>query len=180
MSEKKVVSRKIAITLGMMCITLMGILVIVLVLYLSTTTKPINVKVGAYYYVWYGNNNNGSALGGLGSSHWNDSQGNIVVDTPLDGFYSSANPDEIHKQLQEMVNIGIDFLVISWWDINDYTDNNSQLAFSIIQNYSLPIRACILVELSTKAAKTILRTITLQPFTTTFTILSFCLIAVFI
>jgi len=105
-----------------------------------TTVSSVNIhriKIGAYYYGWYGK--------GLGSNHWNDTDGNVVMDTPVKGFYNSQDLSTVNWQLEKMEYVGIDFIIVSWWGINSYTDNSTQILFSLLDiNYS--IQAVIMVE----------------------------------
>jgi len=102
----------------------------------ASSGLSLDVKVGCYYYVWYGD--------GLGSSHWNNS-GNIVVDTPTIGFYGSQSYDVINRQLDEMKYAGIDFVIVSWWGINSYTDNSNKILFEALKQNS-SIQALVMVE----------------------------------
>lgn len=105
-----------------------------------TTVSSVNIhriKIGAYYYGWYGK--------GLGSNHWNDTDGNVVMDTPVKGFYDSQDLSTVNWQLEKMEYVGIDFIIVSWWGINSYTDNSTKILFSLLDiNYS--IQAVIMVE----------------------------------
>ena len=97
-----------------------------------------HVKVGLFYYVWY--------TGELGKDHWNGSSGWTVVDTPLLGFYNSSDPKVIKQHLEWFKELGIDFLIISWWGPNSFEDNATKTIFSMVKQYDYPIQIAIMVE----------------------------------
>lgn len=129
-------------------------LVIIALVFFAPFPKPyvpafstVNVKVGTYYYVWYGNGSTG-----LGPAHWNDSS-NKVVDTPDIGFYDSNSNVTLYEQLRQMIAIHIDFVLISWWGAgnftdssNHYIDDNAKKVFQVIKDNNLSIQAAILFE----------------------------------
>jgi hypothetical protein len=130
-------------------------LVIIAIVLLASVPKPyvfaasaVNVKVGIYYYVWYGNGSTG-----LGTAHWNDSFNNNIVDTPDIGFYDSNSNVTLYNQLKQMTDINISFVLISWWGAgnftdpsNHYIDNNAKKVFQVIKDNNLSIQAAILFE----------------------------------
>jgi hypothetical protein len=91
------------------------VVIVALVIILIVSSFSINlgysfssdVRVGLFYYVWY--------TGELGKDHWNGSSDWTVVDTPLLGFYNSSDPKVIKQHLEWFKELGIDFLIISWW-----------------------------------------------------------------
>ena len=96
------------------------------------------VKVGLFFYVWY--------TGELGKEHWNGSSGWTVVDTPLLGFYNSSDPKVIKQHLEWFKELGIDFLIISWWGPTSFEDDATKAIFSMVKQYSYPIEIAIMVE----------------------------------
>ena len=88
---------------------------------ITTTTSTITVnpnltKVGAYYYLWYGFNETSLQwTGGLHTSHWNDSIYGIVKDKPSIGYYASDSNTTLANQIPEMLDAGINFVIVSWW-----------------------------------------------------------------
>jgi hypothetical protein len=74
------------------------------------------IVVAAEIYVWFGMNANGTCVGGLGSSHWNDTKDTIVKDAPRLGFYCSADKETISAQLIELENAGVSGLFVSFWN----------------------------------------------------------------
>jgi hypothetical protein len=134
--------------------TKVTVLVIIAIALLASVPLPhvsaastAKVKVGIYYYVWYGNGSTG-----LDTPHWNDSF-NKVVDTPDMGFYDSNSNVTLCYQLNQMIDINIDFVLISWWGAanftdpsNNYIDNNTKKVFQVIKDNHLNIQAAILFE----------------------------------
>jgi hypothetical protein len=97
-----------------------------------------HVKVGLFYYVWY--------TGELGKGHWNGSSGWTVMDTPLLGFYNSSDPKVIKQHLEWFKELGIDFLIISWWGPHSFEDDATKAIFSMVKQYDYPIQIAIMVE----------------------------------
>lgn len=80
------------------------------------------MKVGAFYYLWYGNPN-----GGYGSSHWSDNPFNAVVFTPKLGFYRSGDQSVIDQHIDWAKAAGIDFFLASWWSNEAFITTNLSL-----------------------------------------------------
>ena len=100
-------------------------------------------KVGLFYYVWY--------EGGLGNGHWNSSLGWTVVDTPLLGFYNSSDPSLIRQHLKWFEELGVDFLIVSWWGSStlqgyEFADTTTRLMFDLINETNSPIKITLMVE----------------------------------
>ena len=71
-------------------------------------------RICSILYVWYGFNQTSLKwTGGLKTSHWNDTSGGIVKDTPYYGYYSSMA--EIPEQLQLIQEAGLNCVIVSWW-----------------------------------------------------------------
>jgi hypothetical protein len=96
------------------------------------------VQVGLFYYVWY--------TGKLGEGHWNGSLRWTVVDEPLLGYYDSSNSTVIRQHLDWFKELGIDFLMISWWGPNSFEDNVTKAIFSMVKQCNYPIQIAIMVE----------------------------------
>lgn len=106
-----------------------------------------NIPVGVFFYVWYGYNQTSNAWAGeLGSSHWNDGGAGVVLDYPIFGYYSSNDNDALKEQINLMKDAGIDFIIISWWGINDYTDDASKNVFKFLVGNGIDFKACFIVE----------------------------------
>ncbi|MDG7041580.1 MAG: hypothetical protein JRN22_00815 [Nitrososphaerota archaeon] len=109
--------------------------------------------VGAILYLWYGYNyQTGSWTGGLGTSHWNDSAYDVVVDTPVIGYYASDSPSTFAWQINQMVSDGITFVLVDWWGPGatnqlDAAVNQATLALlQWIQQTGSPMKVAIMVD----------------------------------
>jgi hypothetical protein len=105
------------------------------------------VKAGVFYYVWY--------QGVYGSGHWNGTLGWTVIDTPLLGFYNSDDVSVIRQHLDWFEELGISFLIISWWGasslgVNDsidlFTNEVTNTIFQVISTDNYPIQVALMVE----------------------------------
>lgn len=100
----------------------------------SGSTLDDDIKIGLYYYVWYEEGNN--------TRHWNDEPCDTAVDRPVLGYYSSQNETIIKQHLDWMKDLGIDFLIISWWGQisgsceNSYEDNSTKILFDVVESYA--------------------------------------------
>jgi len=109
----------------------------------SSSCSASEAKVGLFYYVWY--------EGGLGNGHWNSSLGWTVVDTPLLGFYNSSDPSLIRQHLKWFDELGVDFLIVSWWGSStlqgyEFADTTTRLVFDLINETNSPIKITLMVE----------------------------------
>jgi len=112
----------------------------------SGFTQDDDIEIGLYYYVWYDE--------GYGNRHWNstplgENTSSLlwnVVDTPILGFYNSQNTTVIKQHLEWFKELGIDFLIISWWGMNSYEDNSTKTIFSIVEQDDYLIEIAIMVE----------------------------------
>jgi hypothetical protein len=103
----------------------------IVIIALLTPPRP-RVGAFAFYYPWYGT----PSLSGYWL-HWNDANHNpdnvtdgrrdiAATDYPLLDMYDSNNETVIDQHVKWAKNAGIDCFVISWWGINDFTDNASK------------------------------------------------------
>ena len=116
--------------------------------YILNCKSTRNVSVGVYYYPWYKQ--------GWGNYHWNSSAEYPqwdVVDFPLLGYYSCQEENVIRQHLEWMAEIGLDFIILSWWGSGigafgggSYEDESCRLIFSTIKQYEYSIKAVIMVE----------------------------------
>lgn len=113
----------------------------------SDFTLDDDIEVGVYYYPWYKQ--------GWRNYHWNSSKEYPkwnVVDTPLLGYYSCQDESVVMQHLEWMEDIGIDFMILSWWGNervlggSSYEDESCRFIFSIIKQYKYPIKAALMVE----------------------------------
>ena len=94
----------------------------------SPQDETTEVDVGVFYYVWYEEGND--------TRHWNDEPCDNVVDLPVLDYYSSQNESVIKNHLDWMKDIGLDFLIISWWGENSYEDNSTKIIFDVVEEYA--------------------------------------------
>lgn len=94
--------------------------------------RDVERLVLAFHYVWYG-----TPFGPAGGwRHWSGGteprynpdlvfDGKRMIDAPhypLDGVYDSGDPVVIRRQLAELRQAGVDASIVSWWGIDDYSD----------------------------------------------------------
>jgi hypothetical protein len=96
--------------------------------------------VGIFDYSWYG------ALG-------TDWQPKKFVDYPISdlGNYSSSDSTVIRKQLELIQNLGVDFVVLSWWgslneNYSSFIDNSTRAVFKIAKDNGINLRFAVMVE----------------------------------
>jgi len=75
------------------------------------TAQKRSMGTFAFYYPWYGNR-----------SHWPPN--GSITDHPR-YFYDSNNKSLIKEHIDMAKEAGIDGFIVSWWGINDFTDNAS-------------------------------------------------------
>jgi hypothetical protein len=127
MTSKKTLAVLAILVLAIILLASFAITIIQSSNMVSTITQ--NVPVGTFLYLWYGFNTTSLKwTGGLGTSHWNDSEGNVVMDTPdvtIDGthFYPSLNNDTLAWQLSNMQQAGISIIIVSWWGSGNTTQS---------------------------------------------------------
>ena len=114
---------------------------------LNTSEAEIAAKavskahVGIFYYAWYGYDNLA-----------NDWIAPKFVDYPISdlGNYSSSNKTVIQKQLVLMEDVGIDFVVISWWGFYDpygiFVEKAAEQVFETAQDIKSALKFAIMVE----------------------------------
>jgi hypothetical protein len=105
----------------------------------SSSSPRVAPKIGVFYYLWYG------AL----ESDWKLPK---FVDHSVLGNYSSSDPTVIKQQLVLMKEVGIDFIVISWWGDNEssqyqsFMDNASKQVFQVAKDNNINLKFAIMVE----------------------------------
>ncbi|MEM4970327.1 MAG: glycoside hydrolase family 99-like domain-containing protein [Sulfolobales archaeon] len=77
---------------------------------LSREALELGIRVGAYYYPWYGANP---------VRHWD--QG--YRGRPLLGRYDSRDEVVVNKHIDWATGHGIGFFIISWWGVDSYEDH---------------------------------------------------------
>jgi hypothetical protein len=112
--------------IALLLVTLTGI---VLFFIKNTIATPM---IGVYYYSWYSND-------------WNVYHTNCP-DTPYLGKYNSANTSVIVQHLNWFRQLGINFVIFSWWGKNSPSDNNTKLILNQIKENYTQIKFFIMVE----------------------------------
>lgn len=122
-------------------ILLCAIIVVALAAYFwyNWSIRPVSpVQVGIFYYLWYNP---------AWDFSWNTSK---IVDVPVLGYYNSSDPAVIRQHLLWMKDLGVDFVVISWWGFYDYygefIDNAAKQVFETAQSINSTLRFAIMVE----------------------------------
>ncbi len=106
-------------------------------------TTPLR---GAYFYVWYGYNETSQQWqGGNLTSHWNDQPERSFLDRPL-SWYSSMNDTVIAWQISEMHKAKLNFVAISWWGPNDYTDESMRHFVQYLDATNDTLQFAIMIE----------------------------------
>lgn len=95
-------------------------------------------KIGIFYYLWYN--------GPDDSSSW--ANHTKIVDKPLLGYYNSSDPVIIEQHLKWMQELGIDFVILSWWGDNygNLTDYATREVLNIAQNINSTLKFAVIVE----------------------------------
>ncbi len=88
---------------------------------LSEPTEPSErqAQVGIFYYVWYNTSD---------PRTWDKT----IVDTPLLGKYNSPDTAVISQHLKWIEDLGVDFVILSWWGIRDYAGKYSNYSINIV------------------------------------------------
>lgn len=141
------------------------------VIYRAKVSKKL-APVGSILYLWYGNQNPGTSIGGVGSSGWNSSLGTgagAVVDRPVIGYYESNNDTTFAWQIGQMQIAGLSFAVVSWWGAeggNEAINNATIQLFQYLKDSNSSFKLAIMVdaylqpsEQNTQAYKSIYNTI---------------------
>lgn len=100
-----------------------------IIMFIISESPP---TIGVYYYPWY-------------TDDWDQYHQNCL-DTPFLGKYNSANLNVIVQHLNWFKQLGIDFVIFSWWGKDSPSDNNIKLILNqIAENYS-DLQFFIMVE----------------------------------
>ncbi|MCX5646950.1 MAG: glycoside hydrolase family 99-like domain-containing protein [Phycisphaerae bacterium] len=110
-------------------------------------SPPVERRVMAFYYPWYGVPD---GPGGAGKViHWGNidaTNHDIAASThyPMLGAYDSHDPKVIEQHCQWAEAAHIDTLIVSWWGHGDYTDRAMPLILDACERHGLA--ACIYYE----------------------------------
>jgi hypothetical protein len=127
---------------GIIAVFLCAVIVVALSAYIliQPTRSQSLPKIGVFYYVWY----NGPDDLTSWANHTK------IVDKPILGYYNSCDPTIIKQHLVWMQDLGIDFVIISWWgfydDYGNFTDNATKQVFETAQNINSTLKFAVIVE----------------------------------
>lgn len=82
-----------------------------------------SVSVGAYYYAWWDPT---SPEQEHDRKNWSAPR---ILDEPYLGLYNSNDSDVIKQHFRWLEDLKVDFIIVSWWGINSFTDNSTQIVF---------------------------------------------------
>ena len=109
---------------------------------LSPAYASSDIRVGAYYYVWY-----------IGKKNEN------ITDSPIIGWenYWSNDSNLIKKHLTWFEQLDLDFIIISWWwnpgvGPKQFEDNATKAVFETVKNESSNLEIAIMVESENQTA----------------------------
>ncbi|MDB4583631.1 glycoside hydrolase family 99 protein [Draconibacterium sp.] len=116
-------------------------------------SEPVNFRVHAFYYGWYGNPEYDGKYNNWNHPvlpHWRDTTWNNAGHFPGGddiganfypalGCYSSNDPEIISRHMEWMTEAGIGVVAISWWGKNHFTDKSVGKYLDIAQEYGLKI-----------------------------------------
>jgi hypothetical protein len=113
-------------------ITLVFLVLLSIVFFPPKKANPTTPSIGIYYYPWY--------MGAWETSHTD------CPDAPYLGKYNSANLSVTVQHLNWFEQLGVDFIIFSWWGKDSPSDNNAKLILNQIQKNYTDIQFFILVE----------------------------------
>ena len=91
---------------------------------LALLKSSVPKLVWAFYYPWYY------------KDQWTSE---ILRDNPLNGPHDSSDPDVIEMHIKQAQSAGIDGFIVSWWGVNDYTDQNLKVILDVADAYDFNI-----------------------------------------
>lgn len=107
------------------------LLVLIGAVLMLTRTPTDTPSIGIYYYPWYGD----------WTIHHSD-----CPDTPYLGKYSSASLSIMVQHLNWFRQLGVDFIIFSWWGKNSPSDNNTKLILNQLKENYADLQFFIMVE----------------------------------
>jgi glycosyltransferase involved in cell wall biosynthesis len=113
-------------------------------------------ELGAHYYPWY--------RAGPEPSHWNENDEFAgVTDWPVGGPYSSGDRSLLERHVDQVVDAGLDFLVVNW-HVESGGPSRDEVAatetlFEVVEERSAPLQLGILLVAGTDASQYIVDSI---------------------
>lgn len=99
-----------------------------------------SVSVGAYYYAWWDPT---SPEQEHDRKNWSAPR---ILDEPYVGPYNSNGTTIIKQHFTWLEDLKIDFLIVSWWGINSFTDNSTRMIFQTAVENQTRVKLCIMIE----------------------------------
>ena len=125
---------------GIVAVFLCAVIIVAFGAYLlfTPTLSQSTPKIGIFYYVWYNPD---------WPFSWDPAK---IVDSPVLGYYNSFDPTIIRQHLIWMQDLGIDFVIISWWgfydDYGKFTDNATKQVFETAKSINSTLKFAVIVE----------------------------------
>jgi hypothetical protein len=117
------------------------ILALVLIIFvIFILIPPKRPQVGAFYYVWYDP---------AQSVSWEHPK---TQDKPVLGYYNSCDSTIIGQHFRWLSDLGVDFIIVSWWGIYNQSDwysfiNNSTVqVFQVAKANFTNVKVAVMVE----------------------------------
>ena len=111
---------------------------VLIMMYIPPPPVTLKPQVGIFFYVWYNPADEES---------WDRSK---IVDRPVLGYYNSSDPAVIRQQLLLIEELGVDFVVISWWGFYDddgiFRDGAARQVFETAQSINSALKFAVMVE----------------------------------
>jgi len=95
--------------------------------------KNRDVKVGTYVYTWYNPSE---------PTSWEYPK---ITDKPLLDYYNSSNPIVIATQIQQIQNVGIDFVMLSWLNYA-FSTQTIEAWYSVAKDNATSLKLSVMVE----------------------------------
>jgi hypothetical protein len=69
-----------------------------------------------------------------------------MLDEPNLTRYNSNDSDVIKQHFRWLEDLKVDFIIISWWGANSFTDNSTKMVFETAVENQTKIKMCIMIE----------------------------------
>lgn len=99
-----------------------------------------SVSVGVYYYAWWDPT---SPEQEHDRKNWSAPR---ILDESCLGLYNSNDSDVIKQHFRWLEDLKVDFIIVSWWGVNSFTDNSTQIVFETAIENQTKIKMCIMIE----------------------------------
>jgi len=99
-----------------------------------------SVSVGAYYYAWWDPT---SPEQEHDRKNWSSPR---ILDEPNLTRYNSNDSNVIMQHFRWLEDLKVDFIIISWWGVDSFTDNSTKMVFETAIENQTKIKMCIMIE----------------------------------